>query len=431
MARRRLSFLFPFSNNSKLVAASESGKQPCRVQAVDWCILFSDLIDIDGPAYIMSCGTENGINKYLIALPNFVSSSLRTLALPHDGRISLETTRALALVGAAFLLISAVLLFKFVIAMKKKCNFAAALAKMPPRDAFAGKVWWISGASSGYGRALALHLCSHHDDVKIVLSSRRKSVLEEVAEECRSINDSINVTVLPMDLTDLASLPSKVEEALSLFDGRIDVLVNNGGVTTRSMARNSSFDVDMHVMNVDFLAYAQLTKSILPSWEKSQEGTPMIINTSSVAGKIGAPMRTAYCAAKFAIHGWFEAFRIEQNVAGNPVDVLNVVLGSTKTNAARNALTSSPDMMFGEDCVDRNIEGGLDPDFVVERVVASAYAKHDEIWIAPRMEMMILFLNQYLPASAKKVLSKKLAKQYIIEKQSTAEKKVVHKRCRK
>eukprot|EP00985_Skeletonema_marinoi_P017651 scaffold9736_cov144-Skeletonema_marinoi.AAC.20 len=360
----------------------------------------------------MSCGT---------ALPNFVSSSLRTLALPHDGRISLGTTRALALVGAAFFLISAVLLFKFVIAMKEKCNFAAALAKMPPRDAFAGKVWWISGASSGYGRALALHLCSHHDDVKIVLSSRRKSVLEVVAEECRSINDSINVTVLPMDLTDLASLPSKVEEALSLFDGRIDVLVNNGGVTTRSMARNSSFDVDMHVMNVDFLAYAQLTKSILPSWEKSQ-GTPMIINTSSVAGKIGAPMRTAYCAAKFAIHGWFEAFRIEQNVAGNPVDVLNVVLGSTKTNAARNALTSSPDIKFGEDCVDRNIEGGLDPDFVVARVVASAYAKHDEIWIAPRMEMMILFLNQYLPASAKKVLSKKLAKQYIIEKKCTAEK---------
>lgn len=130
-------------------------------------------------------------------------------------------------------------------------------------------------------------------------------------------------------------------------------------------------------------------------------------------------MRTAYCAAKFAIHGWFEAFRIEQYVSGNPVDILNVVLGSTRTNAARNAITSSPDIKFGEDAVDKNIEGGLDADFVVERVVASAYAKHDEIWIAPRMELILLYLNQYLPAIAKTFVTNKLAKQYLIEKQKT------------
>ncbi|KAL7500111.1 hypothetical protein ACHAWT_009498 [Skeletonema menzelii] len=366
----------------------------------------------------MSCGIANVI-KHLIALPNFVSRRLgRTFALPlpHESTVSLQATRAFALIGAAFLLLSAVLLLKLSFAIKKKSNFAAALAPKPSRDAFAGKVWWITGASSGYGEALALHLCTHHDGVKLILSSRRKSVLEKVAETCRSINHSIRVKVLPMDLADLASLPSKVEEALSLFD-HIDVLVNNGGVTTRSMARNAKFDVDTHVMNVDFLAYVQLTKSILPSWER-YKNTPMIINTSSVAGKIGAPVRTAYCAAKFAIHGWFEAFRIEQSVNGNPVDILNVVLGSTRTNAARNAITSSPDTNFGEDCVDKNIEGGLDPAFVVERVVASAYAKHDEIWIAPRLEMIILYLNQYLPASAKKLLSKKLAKQYTIEKQN-------------
>ena len=365
----------------------------------------------------MSCDIANVI-KHLIALPNFVSRRLGTFALPlpHESTVSLQATRAFALIGAAFLLLSAVLLLKLSFAIKKKSNFAAALAPKPSRDAFAGKVWWITGASSGYGEALALHLCTHHDGIILILSSRRKSVLEKVAETCRSINHSIRVKVLPMDLADLASLPSKVEEALSLFD-HIDVLVNNGGVTTRSMARNAKFDVDTHVMNVDFLAYVQLTKSILPSWER-YKNTPMIINTSSVAGKIGAPVRTAYCAAKFAIHGWFEAFRIEQSVNGNPVDILNVVLGSTRTNAARNAITSSPDTIFGEDCVDKNIEGGLDPAFVVERVVASAYAKHDEIWIAPRLEMIILYLNQYLPASAKKLLSKKLAKQYTIEKQN-------------
>ncbi len=372
----------------------------------------------------MNGGTTNIIQKYLIELPNSVARRIGALVLPDDCKIPLETTEvplatALALVGAAFLLLTAFFLFKLIVAIKRKCNFAAALAPMPPRNAFAGKVWWISGASSGYGRALALHLCSHHDDVKLILSSRRKNVLEEVAEKCRDINDSVNVKVLTMDLTDHASLPSKVEEALSLFDNRIDVLVNNGGVTTRSMARNSNFDVDTYVMNLDFLAYAQLTKSLLPRWEKSETVKPIIINTSSVAGKIGAPMRTSYCAAKFAIHGWFEALRIEQEITGNSVHILNVVLGSTKTNAARNAVTTSPDAKFGEDCVDKNIEAGLDPNFVVERVVASAYARHDEIWIAPRMEMIMLYLNQYLPSTAKKVLAKKLAKQYVIEKQST------------
>jgi dehydrogenase/reductase SDR family protein 7B len=364
----------------------------------------------------MNCVSTN-IKKYLI---DFVPRRIGEFVLPNEGNIPLETTtKALALIGVAFLLFTAVFLYKLTFAIKKKCNFSAAIAPKPPRDAFAGKVWWISGASSGYGRALALHLCSHHDDVKLILSSRRQNVLEEVAEMCHNINRSANVKVLPIDFTDHASLQSKVEEALSLFDDRIDVLVNNGGVTTRSMARNSNFDVDTYVMTVDFLAYAQLTKSLLPSWEKSEKIKPIIVNTSSVAGKIGVPMRTSYCAAKFAIHGWFEALRIEQEISENPVDILNVVLGSTRTNVARNAITTSPNTKVGDECVDKNIEAGLDPNFVVERVVASTYARHDEIWIAPSMELIMLYLNQYVPCLAKKVLSKKLAKQYVVVKKIT------------
>lgn len=319
--------------------------------------------------------------------------------------------------GTFFLLLTTVFLLKLVVAMKQKCNFASAIAPMPPRDAFANKIVWISGASSGYGRALALHLCSHHDDVRLILSSRRKSVLDEVAAECRKMgNGSASVKVLSMDLFDHDTLPSKATEALSLFGGRIDVLVNNGGVTTRSMARNATFDVDAYVMNLDFLAYVKLTKLLLPTWE-SQQTHPIIINTTSVAGKVGVPVRTAYCAAKHAIHGWFDAFRIEQDIIGRQISVLNVVLGSTRTNVARNAISTSPETRFGEDCVDFNIESGLDPNFVVERVVAAAYARHNEIWIAPRKELLVLYLNQYLPESAKKILSKKLAKQYAVEKE--------------
>ena len=100
------------------------------------------------------------------------------------------------------------------------------------------------------GRALALHLSSKHDNVKLILASRRQDTLEEVAAECmkRGAGDA---KVLTMDLSDHASLPSKAKSALSMYEcGRVDILVNNGGVSTRSMARNSSFDVDTFVTDV-------------------------------------------------------------------------------------------------------------------------------------------------------------------------------------
>ena len=224
--------------------------------------------------------------------------------------------------------------------------------------------------------------------------------------------------VLPLDLNDFASLPSKVEEALSLFDSPIDILVNNGGITTRSLATNATFGVDERVVRVDFLAYVLLTKCLLKScWERQEMKTnPIIINTTSVAGKVGLPVRTAYCGAKFALHGWFDALRMEQNIInGKPIHILNVVLGSTKTNIARNAITTNPETKFGDDTVDMNIESGLDPNFVVERVVAVAHARQDEIWIAPRKELLVLYLSQYFPEMAKKLISKKFAKQYAVQ----------------
>lgn len=339
---------------------------------------------------------------------------------------ALSNSIGLALVGASFLLFAAVSLLKLAIAINRKCNTKATFASKPPRDAFAGKTIWISGASSGYGRALALHLCSHHDDVQLILSSRRKSVLEEVATMCLAAgNGRASVKVLPLDLNDFASLPSKVEEAISLFDSPIDILVNNGGITTRSLATNATFGVDERVIRVDFLAYVLLTKCLLKScWERQEMKTnPIIINTTSVAGKIGLPVRTAYCGAKHALHGWFDSLRMEQSIInGKPIHILNVVLGSTRTNIARNAITSNPETKFGDDTVDMNIESGLDPNFVVERVVAVAYARQDEIWIAPRKELLVLYLSQYFPEMAKKLISKKFAKQYAV--QGSKEKKL-------
>lgn len=331
--------------------------------------------------------------------------------------------RLLAAIGAAFLLFTTVSLCKLLLAFHHNSNYASAFAAAPPRDAFDGKVFWITGASSGIGRQMVRHLCSSHDNVKLILSSRRKAVLEEVAAECTNMGMGAEAKVLALDLSDIASLPSKAKKALSLYGGNgVDILFNNGGVSTRSMARNSGFDVDTFVTHVDFLSYVALTKALLPSWEtndnkEKNNSRPSIINTSSVTGKVGVPVRTSYSAAKHAIHGWFNAFRIEQEIVGHPVNVLNVVLGSTRTSLAHNAIVESSNQKFGQS--DGNIESGLDPTFIVERVLASAHAGHNEMWIAPKKEMLILYLNQYIPETAYKIMSGTVAKQYAVQKEIT------------
>ena len=100
----------------------------------------------------------------------------------------------------------------------------------------------------------------------------------------------------------------------------------------------------------DYLSCVALTKALLPSWEKQSSNNkstpPMIINTNSISGKFGCPVRTSYTGAKHAVMGWFDSFRIEQIIAGHPIDVLQVVLGPTKTNIARNSVTVSKDASF-------------------------------------------------------------------------------------
>lgn len=268
---------------------------------------------------------------------------------------------------------------------------------------------------------MALHLSSNYDNVKLILSSRREDVLEEVAVECRESGSGNEVKVLALDLAEISDLPEKTKKALFLF-GRVDVLVNNGGVSTRSMARNAGFDVDPFIMNVDFLSYVALTKALLPSFEQqgSEEEsnfTPTIINISSVAGKVGVPVRTAYCAAKHAVMGWFEAFRIEQLLSRHPVGVTNVVLGSARTNVAQNAIGQAVGKKFGyRGDRDTNIDAGLEPSFVVERVLAAAYAGREEIWVAPRKETLLLLLNQYIPEMARVLFVQTAAKRFAPER---------------
>ena len=226
-----------------------------------------------------------------------------------------------------------------------------------PKGAFSGLVVWITGASSGIGKEMALMLAER--GARLVLSSRRKESLEKVAEECRKHNSDAQVKIVVLDLNDMPSLASKAKEAAESFGEAVDVMINNGGVGTRAVARESSVGVDEYLIQVDYLSHVCLTKSVLPGME--QKSDARIINMGSIASKMGVPARTAYCGAKHALVGFMEALRGECILHGHDhIHVLNAIVGSTDTPlplAAVTDVSGSTIETFGE--ADKNISNGM------------------------------------------------------------------------
>ncbi|MGL4598346.1 MAG: SDR family oxidoreductase, partial [Bacteroidia bacterium] len=191
------------------------------------------------------------------------------------------------------------------------------------------KVVWITGASSGIGEALAQAFAKQ--GAKLVLSARRVEELERVAKSLGIVSE--NILILPLDLTQTDSLAQHAQHVIAHF-GRIDVLINNGGVSQRALAQDSPLDVDRKIMEVNYFGNIALTKAVLPYFLKQQSGQFIII--SSIAGKFGFWFRSAYSAAKHALHGFYESLRLETEEQG--VQVLLVCPGKIQTNISTNAL---------------------------------------------------------------------------------------------
>mgnify|MGYP001827250202 FL=1 len=168
---------------------------------------------------------------------------------------------------------------------------------------FRDKVVWITGASSGIGEALAYMLSEAGSS--LVLSSNEPERLEEDPGKCT--NGAVH-KVIPLDLSEWDDLAPKAAEALGQF-GHVDILVNNGGISHRSLAKDTSLEVDRRVMDIDYFGHVALTKAVLPSM--LQRKTGHIVVTTSLAGLLQVPYRTAYCAAKHALHGFFDTLRVE------------------------------------------------------------------------------------------------------------------------
>lgn len=202
-----------------------------------------------------------------------------------------------------------------------------------------GKRVWITGASSGIGAGLARAF--GRAGATVILSGRNRAALADVAADVPS-----NV-ILPFEATDHAALPAIVHHA-----GAIDCLVNNAGISQRSLAEDTDFAVYRTIMEVDFFAPVHLTKLVLP--QMLARGTGHLAVVASVAGKVGSPQRTGYCAAKHAVMGFFDALRTEVSHQG--VQVTTIVPGFVRTEIGARALTADGTVKgAGEDDVDAGI----------------------------------------------------------------------------
>ncbi|WP_296681211.1 SDR family NAD(P)-dependent oxidoreductase [Novosphingobium sp.] len=237
---------------------------------------------------------------------------------------------------------------------------------------FSGQAAWITGASSGIGEALAKGLAKQ--GARLILSGRNVASLEEVAAVCTT-----DCLILPFETTDFAAIPPLVERA-EAWSGGIDLLVNNAGISQRSLAADTDFSVYERIIAVDLLAPIALTQAVLPGM--LARGNGRIAMISSIAGKVGVPMRTGYCAAKFGLAGYGDALRAEVGHLG--LNVHNIYPGSVRTDVSRNALTSDGSKRGVSDKV---IDNGIKPEVAIARIIEGMAAGAREIIIAEGAEL--------------------------------------------
>lgn len=248
------------------------------------------------------------------------------------------------------------------------------------------KVIWLTGASSGIGEALAYALAK--EGAKLILSARRKEELERVAVNCQL--STANCFILPLDLADSTNFEAKKNEALKKF-GRIDVLINNGGVSQRSLAKDTSIEVDRKLFEVNFFGTVALTKLLLPCFIQQKDG--MIVTITSAVGKFGSPWRSGYAASKHALHGFFDSLRAE--VHDDNVRVLLVCPGFIQTNVSHNALTGTGEKLGS---MDKATANGLTADECAAQIISAIKNEQEEIVVAKFKERFAVFAKRIFPS---------------------------------
>ena len=242
------------------------------------------------------------------------------------------------------------------------------------------KIVWITGASSGIGAELA-KIYSHRG-IKLILSSRNVRALERVKSECYYPE---NIKILPIDLNDFYAAPALVKKAYNIF-GRIDILINNAGVSQRSLIVDTKFDVFKKLIEINYLGTVALSRALLPFFLKQGFGHYVVV--SSVMGKYGSPFRSGYSAAKHALHGFFDVMRMEHQK--DNINVTIICPGFVRTPIAMNSLKGDGSVSGVDDLATRK---GLKVEDFARKMVRSVDQKKWEVQFGKK-ELLGVYLKR-------------------------------------
>ena len=244
-------------------------------------------------------------------------------------------------------------------------------------------VYWITGASSGIGEALAKQLARGGN--ALILSGRNIAALEKVKRLC---GEETPVAILPFELKNISSFPEIVSKAIAAF-GKVNVLVNNAGISQRSAAMETSAEVERNIMELDFFAPVALSKALIPYFVSMKQGHIVVV--SSIAGKFGFGLRSSYSASKHALQGYFESLRLE--LKDVPVYVTMICPGRVKTNISYNALKGDGSA-HGK--MDEGQRKGISSERCAVLIDRAIQNKKYEVLIG-KAELLPVFLRRYCP----------------------------------
>ena len=258
---------------------------------------------------------------------------------------------------------------------------------------FTNKTIWITGASSGIGKALALALSKK--EVNLILSARNSNQLEEVKLLCHNPEC---VKILPLDLAMWKKASHWVKDALDLFGG-VDILINNAGISQRSLAAETDLEVDERIFRVNYFGTVALTKALLPHFIEKKAGHIVVV--TSVVGRVATPLRSSYSASKHALHGFFDSLRAE--VYDDHIRVTLICPGFVNTNISKNALMGDGSE---QGTLDKATKNGLSPEYFANKAVKVIQKEKQEVVIGGALEVLAVYLKRFFPLILAKMLRK-------------------------
>lgn len=249
---------------------------------------------------------------------------------------------------------------------------------------FNEKTIWITGATSGIGKAVAIELSK--ENCHLILSGRNEEALKDVETLCKKKGSQ--VTLVPFDLGDEKTIETAFN---SVKDKKlkIDALYNFGGISQRALVSETPLFVDRKIFEVNYFGTIALTKLVLP--EMIKNGGGQIAATSSLVGKFGFPYRSSYSASKHALHGFFESL-LAENKANN-IRVSMIIPGFINTNISVNAVNSKG-TAHGK--LDQNQTKGMPAD-VCARIICKGLKREKKEILVGKKDKIMVHIRRFLP----------------------------------